>query len=270
MTNNLFLLLFTAHIIADFYFQNNSAAEKKNTELKPLFLHSLIYLVIGIIIIIPVFSWAVLGYSLVFSISHFLIDLSKMVVCRCLRARRKDDDTENSFRNGIIYVADQILHVIIIVAISSYFYYFGNELIALSFIKNMISFVGIQSSLVLRIALVVLLLLKPINLTFKKLFAAYKPVSGDENSEGILQEEQKAGAMIGNFERLIIAALLIAGQFAAIGFIIAAKSIARYKKMSDKPEFGEYYLLGTLFSVLSTIIICLIFWDFSIKLFEQL
>lgn len=57
-----------------------------------------------------------------------------------------------------------------------------------------------------------------------------------------------AGAYIGVIERLAITTLVALGQHAAVGFVLAAKSIARYKKIEEEKGFGEYYLIGTLTS----------------------
>jgi hypothetical protein len=58
----------------------------------------------------------------------------------------------------------------------------------------------------------------------------------------------RIGATIGALERLLIAALILTGAEAAVGFVIAAKTIARFKQLDDR-GFAEYYLLGTLASV---------------------
>jgi hypothetical protein len=58
----------------------------------------------------------------------------------------------------------------------------------------------------------------------------------------------RIGATIGALERLLIVAFLLTGAEAAIGFVIAAKTIARFKQLDDR-GFAEYYLLGTLASV---------------------
>jgi hypothetical protein len=58
----------------------------------------------------------------------------------------------------------------------------------------------------------------------------------------------RIGATIGALERLLIVALLLTGAEAAVGFVIAAKTIARFKQLDDR-GFAEYYLLGTLASV---------------------
>ncbi|HEX8940064.1 MAG TPA: DUF3307 domain-containing protein [Candidatus Limnocylindrales bacterium] len=58
----------------------------------------------------------------------------------------------------------------------------------------------------------------------------------------------RVGEAIGILERLLVVALLLARAEAAIGLVIAAKTLARFKQLDDR-EFAEYYLLGTLASV---------------------
>jgi hypothetical protein len=58
----------------------------------------------------------------------------------------------------------------------------------------------------------------------------------------------KVGATIGVIERLLIVGLVMTGAQAAVGFVVAAKTIARFRQLDDR-HFAEYYLLGTLGSV---------------------
>ncbi|HYU50740.1 MAG TPA: DUF3307 domain-containing protein [Candidatus Limnocylindria bacterium] len=58
----------------------------------------------------------------------------------------------------------------------------------------------------------------------------------------------RIGATIGVLERLLIVAFVLTGAQAAIGFVVAAKTLARFKQLDDR-QFAEYYLLGTLASV---------------------
>ncbi len=58
----------------------------------------------------------------------------------------------------------------------------------------------------------------------------------------------RIGATIGAFERLLIVGFILVNATAAVGFVIAAKTIARFKQLDDR-GFAEYYLLGTLASV---------------------
>jgi len=57
------------------------------------------------------------------------------------------------------------------------------------------------------------------------------------------------GAIIGTLERWIAFVLVLTGQYTALAFVIAAKSIARYKKINEEEKFGEYFLIGTLTSI---------------------
>ncbi|GIO28006.1 hypothetical protein J43TS3_26170 [Ornithinibacillus bavariensis] len=57
------------------------------------------------------------------------------------------------------------------------------------------------------------------------------------------------GEIIGYIERIIVIILTYYSAYPAIGFIIAAKSIARFKLMEER-AWAEYFLLGTLLSML--------------------
>ena len=61
-----------------------------------------------------------------------------------------------------------------------------------------------------------------------------------------------AGATIGLLERIVMSICIIFNQFASIGLVFTAKSIARYNKISESPTFAEYYLIDhyLVFSVL--------------------
>ena len=58
----------------------------------------------------------------------------------------------------------------------------------------------------------------------------------------------RIGATIGVLERLLIVTFVLTGSTAAIGFVVAAKTLARFRQLDDR-DFAEYYLLGTLASV---------------------
>lgn len=96
---------------------------------------------------------------------------------------------------------------------------------------------------------------KPINILFKLFFSKYQ--AGEDSGETIAG----AGAMIGILERLIMGLSLIFGQFTAIGLVFTAKSIARYNKISESQSFAEYYLIGSLFSMISVLLAYgLLYW----------
>ena len=69
-------------------------------------------------------------------------------------------------------------------------------------------------------------------------------------------EDRNAGAVdiargrtIGVLERALAVTLVLLGQYGALGLIVAAKSLARFKALEDR-EFAEYFLIGTLASLL--------------------
>jgi len=57
----------------------------------------------------------------------------------------------------------------------------------------------------------------------------------------------QGGAWIGLLERTAVFVLVLAGQFAAIGFLIAAKSVLRFQYARDRSH-SEYVIIGTLAS----------------------
>ena len=78
-----------------------------------------------------------------------------------------------------------------------------------------------------------------------------KPFSGAASKLGGMKE---AGKYIGNLERAIIVVLVFNGAYSALGFVFAAKSIARFNRLKDR-EAAEYYLVGTLGSVTWAVVI---------------
>ncbi|HEY7133346.1 MAG TPA: DUF3307 domain-containing protein [Candidatus Limnocylindrales bacterium] len=79
--------------------------------------------------------------------------------------------------------------------------------------------------------------------------------SGVDAAPGAHPQSQTArvGATIGILERILIVVFVLTGSQAAIGFVVAAKTLARFRLLDDR-DFAEYYLLGTLASVSVAII----------------
>jgi hypothetical protein len=74
---------------------------------------------------------------------------------------------------------------------------------------------------------------------------------------GIDEKEYSTGRVIGMLERILIYFFVLINEFAAIGFIIAAKGFTRFKEL-DEREFAEYVLIGTLLSAASSIFTAII------------
>ena len=59
---------------------------------------------------------------------------------------------------------------------------------------------------------------------------------------------RNGGRVIGTLERGLIFLLVLTGQAAGIGFLIAAKSVLRFGTVKDEGKLSEYVIIGTLAS----------------------
>ncbi len=71
-----------------------------------------------------------------------------------------------------------------------------------------------------------------------------------ENTEQI----QPAGWIIGWLERIVLAIGIVTQSWEVLAAVIALKTVARFKKLDDQ-SFAECFLVGSLFSVLWTVIV---------------
>lgn len=246
------LILLIGHLCADFIFQPSSLAFKKQEKFRWLLLHSAVYLTVlgGISFLILEFKYALIT-SLIISITHFLIDW-----LRC--------KTDSKYKNGIIrfisFIIDQILHSGIII-LSYYTLELntkGNTIFETCITYPIFDEIILYSFLFIT-------LLNPSAVFIKKLFTALfanetqevsknSKKSKKDNKESKTNSSISAGGIIGELERLIIALLLLCNQYAVIGIVLTAKSIARYKQLEDQ-NFAEKYLVGTLTSVLISLVL---------------
>ena len=80
---------------------------------------------------------------------------------------------------------------------------------------------------------------------------AAPPLPPGERTRAHRAEEtgEPQGRMIGILERMLVLTLVLVGQWGALGLVMAAKSIARFEDLKHR-SFSEYYLIGTLASLL--------------------
>ncbi len=62
-------------------------------------------------------------------------------------------------------------------------------------------------------------------------------------------EEYNRGRVIGFLERILIYFFVLNSHWGAIGFIVAAKGITRFRELKER-SFAEYFLIGTLLSTI--------------------
>ena len=241
MTEITLILFLIAHVIGDFYLQSKALAKGKQTSLKNLVIHGLVYLLAMTIVILPLlglsfFKWVLLAASL-----HFLVDWVKILFTK---KHTLTDKNKTRF-----YLMDQFLHIILLA---------GTVLLAARFetiqwtplMISIIKYFNLNMDLFLKWILALLIVIKPVSITIGIILWQYQPVTVDKEELG----HPGVGALIGILERLIILVMLSQSQYAAIGFVLTAKSIARYNKLIENPQFSEYYLLGTLLSMLLVIV----------------
>ncbi len=231
-------MLISAHFIGDYYLQTSHMAESKKDSLRMTLRHGLYY-AIPFLILPLVFSRS--WISVLFAILlHFIIDLIKYH----MEKKGAKRPWYSRLSRQVIYILDQGAHFITLLLIA--------ELVYVP-LRPYLAEPTWKISLLISVLPAVLFLFKPANITFKILFGRFAPAEKD------IVSIRGAGAVIGSLERLLMLMFLGLSQFAAVGLIMTAKSIARYDKISKDPVFAEYYLIGTLYSILVTVILYLLF-----------
>lgn len=146
----LFIKLFLAHILGDFLLQPNSwvshKIQKKERSIF-LYIHSIMH---GLLAWIFVFEKSFWLYALIITISHGLIDLTKLYF-----------QSENSKRNWFIF--DQILHLFVFIAVG--FCYQNNEIILSSEFINHLWIIGTA----------IIFLTKPTSILIKNIISIWTP-----------------------------------------------------------------------------------------------
>lgn len=218
------------HLIGDYYLQSDQMAEEKQQDKKTLFLHMFVYILPFYFIwivegMLVKFKWELFFIITVIGIVHALIDYMKYVVQK-----------RNIVKKDVCYVVDQLLHIMILLIFSQFS--MGN--------LNLLYQLGDNGVVLIKWITYILIILKPANITFKELYAKMK-----DNKD---VDTRKAGAKIGSMERLLIALFLFLQQYSAAALVLTAKSITRYNKISTEPNFAEYYLIGTLYSLIVSVL----------------
>ncbi len=208
-----------AHLIGDFILQPTSWVEDKEmkkSKSKYLYFHFLIHTLLPIIL---VFRANFIPYAILLGVLHIMIDLLK------LYSQRKKT-------KRLWYLLDQLLHILSII-----------------FIVLLYKKVTWQNYSLLPefwpILVAVIFLTIPASITIKNLISIWTPNSNDTK-----EDLENAGMYIGILERLFIFLFILIGQFSAIGFLLAAKSIFRFGDLTKSKDrkLTEYVLIGTLLS----------------------
>lgn len=241
----LFWMLLCGHLLGDFYFQSQTLAEEKRVRLGAVARHCCYYAVCVAAVLLLLRGGCVGRVLLLAAASHAVIDGAKFLCGRWL----------SRLPAAWVFLGDQALHLITLVLIALW-QPLGEAGGRLSAVLGALGCVYGDSAL-LRLACLFLLLGKPANVCLK--VCNPKPEPAAEGQPAPAAEPQPgteypgAGAMIGTLERFLTAILFLLEQYGAISVVFAAKTLTRYPKITAVPSFSEYYLIGTLGSLLLAI-----------------
>lgn len=288
----MFLLALTfllAHFTADFVLQNHRLIQLKNKHLhRGLALHSLCHIVVTVLAITLYvalveqsvnFALEKMALAVFFiGIFHYLIDWVKLYLGKRY--------TKTMVSAGL-FLIDQIVHVISIIAVLHTVglirYSFAEfKVDALQFLFGHMTFSDPVKLLLLLI--IFILVTQGVGYFLGILLRDLGPAPGlgkgsysiaDEqtqiktfhNEEGEEVQEvttvkterfykdspHHIGRYIGMIERVLIVIFIVQGILPGMMFLIAVKSLARFKQFESK-EFAEYYLIGSLSSALIALV----------------
>ena len=217
MIVKLLILQLLAHLISDFYLQTETSCKNKADNAfksRHLYIHALITFVCAWLFSLNVGYW---WAALLIAVLHLVIDGLKSVF--------KD-------KRGAFFI-DQLLHLAVIVGAVITFNNIGE-----------VSFpTWLPETQVLLWIVAFVFCLRPANFFIQNIFKDANisiPDSGKENSL------PNAGRVIGNMERMLSLVFVMLGQYEAIGFLLAAKSLLRFRETDTVKS--EYVLVGTLLS----------------------
>lgn len=270
------LSLILVHLIADFYLQTDDMVKEKLKNIKKHIIHH--FLLTAFVLISFCFFHVdkvnilvnLISPLFFISITHFLIDVLKIKLLDTIKIKNE----ENMKRLGF-FILDQCLHFGMILVCCQLF--LGIKLQSLDTATHL-RHASLNSFESILFIIIIVILATSVSghmirillgslpnqlLTFEGKYAFKNERKEDHfldknlGKRGLTEEynytifskhDLSRGKLIGYIERLLVLILTFYGAYPAIGFIVAAKSIARFKQMDDR-DWAEYFLLGTLTSM---------------------
>lgn len=226
-------LLLLGHVLADFLLQGPEVVRRKG-EPKVLLLHGVQVWVAAVVVYLPLLSARAAVVLTAVALVHVAIDRGKVA----LEAR--------TARPLGPFLADQALHGAVLLAAWGVlarpgFLPVGPRPFAVWHVELTTAAVVAAGAIFLH---------KGGTALVRGLLARFPALSDDVGGEEALQ----MGRLIGTLERELTFVLVLLGQWGALGLVVAAKSIARFADLQKRP-FAEYYLIGTLASLLVAVVV---------------
>ena len=260
--------LLVAHVLGDFYFQPASWVKSRNTKhlLSPaLYLHAVLHGVLAFfaLLMLSLFNTLATKHTgaaaiKVSQLSSSAITIGSIfLVAGGVLLTHFIIDAVKSFAKPTTsaFVIDQAAHIAVAIILWALLTQQLTPLLHYIYAVN-------YQHLVLLLAYLVIL--SPTSIFIKQLLSPWtkelEELTNPKSTSELVQLPVQhtlamAGQRIGYLERLLILTFVLMNQFAAIGFLIAAKSIFRFGDLtkSEDKKLTEYVLLGTLTSVVITI-----------------
>lgn len=229
----LLALLFLGHTLGDFVLQTPRMVTNKD-KIGTLGLHGLIVTLATALAVLPFLSVAALVVVVALGVAHIIIDMSKQIALG-----RWD-------RPVTIFLTDQAFHGLTLLA--AWWALTRPAWMAAPSLPGWGLLGDPALAWITRGAVVVGVL-------------AFNHHGANAVVRGLLPEpyrigeddEVRTGRVIGTLERYIVLLLAVFGQWGAIALVLAAKSIARFEELKQR-TFAEYYLVGTLSSMLIAVV----------------
>lgn len=225
---SLIIKLLIAHLLGDFILQPKAwVDERAEKKIRSPFL----YVHVAVHFVLALLAGGIVNFwipAFIISISHLIIDIVKAYLGK----------------RSIWFFVDQFLHLMVLFIA---WYYLD---------RPNIDFSLLYDDKVLLIALALLSVTKPTSVLIQQIIARWQGKLA-QDSIGALEN---AGEVIGVIERILTVCMILAGQWTAIGFIIASKSVFRFGdlRQANDRKLTEYILTGTLLSFGIAIVVGLI------------
>ena len=230
-----FAALLAAHALGDFVFQTRRDVQEKHRP-AVLIKHGMIHAALAYVLVGVPSAWPI---PLLILATHLAIDFAK---------------TRLSGGGLRAFVADQVAHLLVLAGIASVW------------AARMESSMWMDEFGATYAAAVVMLAGFVLTVRMGAFFVdfAVAPFLEQIDLQNTPQQRVRGlrdgGRTIGQLERALIFVFVLVDQFAAIGFLIAAKSIFRFGELRERSNRmeAEYIIIGTLISFLWAVLIALL------------
>lgn len=250
MSITILIQLILAHILTDFVFQTNSMVEgKKKAGLKSssFWIHICLS---GVLTYLILMRWDCWEVPLFIMTTHTLLDYYKIKQEAKIAEFNGQEPDVAKRKSGIqLFLLDQLYHFIAIVI--AWLYLTGSFGEILLFIGD-----ALTNKVYITTLTATIFIVWPAGLAIGVITEPFRNELADNQSDSL----SKAGSYIGVLERLLTFCFVLLGQFSAIGFLFAAKSILRISKDGEQHarKKTEYVLIGSLMSFATAIAIGLL------------